>query len=116
MKSFDKDKDLDSAFVNATQKTPDGINTDWQRMIATDVDLRDGNTLNQHVHGYVTDTRGKPMAYQTIVFSSLRNDSPFIYGKIYEGKTDDAGYYDVNVTYGPMEVSVDTDRISHMGR
>ncbi len=106
MASFDKDKDLDSAFVNATQKTPDGINTDWQHMIATDVDLKDGNTLNQRVHGYVTDTHGKPITYQSIVFSSLRNDSPIIYGKVYEGKTDDTGFYNVNVTYGPMEVQV----------
>lgn len=106
MSSFDKDKDLDSAFMNVTQKTPDGINTDWQRLIATDVDLKDGKTLNQRVHGYVMDTSGNPMTYQTIVFSSLRNDSPVVYGKIYEGKTDDNGYYDVNITYGPMEVSV----------
>ena len=53
------------------------------------------------------DTSGNPMTYQTIVFISLRNDSPVISGKVYEGKTDDTGYYDVNVTYGPMEVSVE---------
>ena len=107
MSSFDKDNDLDSAFINATQKTPDGVNADWQRQIATDVDLRDGNTLNQHVHGYVMDSSGNPMTYQTIAFISLRNDSPVISGKVYEGKTDDTGYYDVNVTYGPMDVRVE---------
>ncbi len=107
MREFDKDKDLDSAFLNATQKTPDGINADWQHTIATDVDLRDGNIVNQHVRGYVMDTSGIPMADQNVVFSSLRNDSPVVYGKIYQGRTDDNGYYDVNVTYGPLEVSVD---------
>jgi len=107
MKDFDKDKDLDSAFMNATQKTPDGINTDWKRQVATSVDLRDGNTLNQRVHGYVIDSNGNPLTYQTIIFSSLRNDSPVVNGKTFEGKTDDTGYYDVNVTYGPMEVSVE---------
>jgi hypothetical protein len=107
MKSFDTNKNIDSAFVNVTQKTPDAINADWQDTIATDVDLRDGNTLNQHVRGYVTDTRGSPIAYQTIVFSSLRNDSPVVYGKLYQGETDATGYYDVNVTYGLMEVNVD---------
>jgi hypothetical protein len=47
------------------------------------------------------------MAYQTITFTSLRNDSSVVYGKVYEGTTDDTGYYDVNVTYGLISAHVD---------
>jgi hypothetical protein len=108
LKSFSKDRNLDAAFINVTQKSPDGINIDWQRQLGSDIDVRDGKVLSERVRGYVTDSRGKPMAYQTIAFTSLRNDSSVVYGKVYEGTTDDTGYYDVNVTYGLMNVQVDS--------
>jgi hypothetical protein len=107
LKSFSKDRNLDATFMNITQKSPDGVNIDWQRQLGSDIDIRDGKTLTQRIRGYVTDSRGKPMAYQTITFTSLRNDSSVVYGKVYEGTTDDTGYYDVNVTYGLISAHVD---------
>lgn len=107
LKDFSRDRNLDSAFMNATGKSPDGINIEWQRQISEELDVLDGKTLYQRVQGYVIDYRGNPMSYQTVNFSSMRNDSPVVYGKVFEGQTDENGYYEANVTYGLLKVHVE---------
>ncbi len=62
--------------------------------------------LSQRVYGYVHDQDGAPIANETVLFTSMSNDSTMS-GKSYTTITNSAGYYQVNMTYGQLKAHVD---------
>jgi hypothetical protein len=106
MQDFAPTGDLDKAFMRRLGYSPEGINADWMMSLKGQLSVKDGVVLSQRVYGYVLDASGKPMANETIAFTSMRNDSA-VFGKTYTAVTNDSGYYKLNLTYGPFIIQLD---------
>jgi len=106
MQDFAPTGDLDKAFMRRLGYTPEDINADWMMSLKGQLSARDSQALSQQVCGYVLDASGKPVANETIAFTSMRNDSS-VFGKTYTAVTDGAGYYKLNLTYGPFSIHLD---------
>ncbi len=98
--------DLDNAFMKSIGYTPEDMNAEWKVSLKNDLSVKDGLVLSQRVYGYVHDSDGKPVANETVLFTSMRNDST-VFGKPYTATTNNAGYYQINMTYGPFTAHVD---------
>jgi hypothetical protein len=106
MQDFGPTGDLDKAFMKRLGYTPEDINADWMMSLKGQLSVKDGLVLLQRVYGYVLDTSGKPVANETIAFTSMRNDSS-VFGKTYTAVTNNSGYYKLNLTYGPFNIHLD---------
>lgn len=106
MQDFAPTGDLDRAFMKRIGYTPEDINADWKMSLKGELSVKDGLVLSQRIYGYVLDSSGKPVANETIAFTSMRNDS-LVFGKTYMTVTSDDGYYQLNLTYGPFKIHLD---------
>lgn len=105
MTDFAPTGDLSKAFQKRTGYVPEELNANWGRVFKSALDLRDGVVLNQRISGYVIDDQGQPLSNLSVVFTPARNDSTAL--KPYSAMTSASGYYQLNLTYGPMIVRLD---------
>ena len=101
--AFGPTGNLDSAFMSVLGKSPQQIDDQWQSDMKAELDIEDGKVLNQAVDGYVVNQHGVPMPNETVSFTALRNNS-VVTGTVYQAMTNDSGFYQLNVTYGPLLV------------
>lgn len=104
--AFGPSGDINSAFMTVIGKSPDQINNEWRSERKGELDRVDGKILEQTVSGYVVDQHGMPMPNETVSFTALRNDS-IVQGTLYRAMSNDSGFYELNVTYGPLLVVAD---------
>lgn len=103
LKDFGTTGDIDKAFTSRIGYTPEDVNTVWKVDLLRELVALDRQATAQRISGYVLDPTGKPVAGQTIAFTALRNDTA-VFGKTYTTRTDGAGYYVLNMTYGPFKI------------
>ena len=101
--AFGPTGNLDSAFMTVLGKTPQQMNAQWQSDMKAELDIEDGKVLYQVVDGYVVNQHDAPMPNETVSFTALRNDS-VVTGTVYKAMTNESGFYELNVTYGPILV------------
>jgi hypothetical protein len=101
--AFGPTGDLDSAFMSVIGKTPQQVNEDWQGGMKAELDIEDGKVLYQTVDGFIVNQHGVTMPNETVSFTALRNNS-VVTGTVYRAMTNESGFYELNVTYGPLLV------------
>ena len=101
--AFGPTGNLDSAFMSVLGKSPQQVNDQWQSDMKAELDIEDGKVLYQEVDGYIVNQHGVPMPNETVSFTALRNDS-VVTGTAYKAMTNGSGFYELNVTYGPLLV------------
>ena len=101
MNAFGPSGDMNSAFMAVLGKSPQQINEQWQSDLKAELDIEDGKVLYQKVDGYIVNQHGVPMPNETVSFTALRNDS-VVMGTAYKAMTNGSGFYELNVTYGPL--------------
>ncbi len=106
MQDFAATGDMEEAFMERIGYPPEAISAEWKVSLKGRLAASDELTLSQQVYGYVLDTGGKPVANETIAFTYVGNDSS-AFGKTYTALTDDAGFYQLNLTYGLFSVHLD---------
>ena len=101
--AFGPTGNLDSAFMSVLGKSPQQVNEQWQSDMKAELDIEDGKVLYQSVDGYIVNQHGVPMPNETVSFTALRNNS-VVTGTVYRAMTNESGFYELNVTYGPLLV------------
>jgi len=102
MQDFATSGDLDKAFMGRIGYTPYDLNADMKVRLKEQRDQEIRSATAQRVYGYVVDASGMPVGNETITFTS--NDSTKV---PYLAMTNASGFYQLNLTYGPLKVHLD---------
>ena len=84
-------------------KSPQQVNAQWQSDMKAKLDIEESKVLYQVFDSYIVNQHDAPMPNETIYFTALRNDS-VVTGTVYKAMTNESGFYQLNVTYGPILV------------
>ncbi|WP_230739232.1 peptidase MA family metallohydrolase [Methanooceanicella nereidis] len=95
-------RDVDLSFKKVIGRSAEEVNYDMWRSVKDEMDRQDGKLLEQKIYGYVIDHNGNTIPNQTVSFTSEREGSP-VKGTVYTVMADGSGYYEVDVTYGPIK-------------